>query len=118
MHGVQPNAKASPTTYAPTRPSGRAVTLARFSESRKGILKTPAVCRPRTMIRTPPIIPNVRLCSCSSAPMSVAAAPRATKTVEKPRTNARLVSTTRRTRSRGAPPSLNWATFTPLMKDR
>ena len=70
------------------------------------------------MMITPPIIPSVRLCSCSSEPTRVAAAPRATKTVEKPSTKARLVSTTRRTRSRGAPPSLNCATFTPLMNDR
>ena len=50
--------------------------------------------------------------------MSVAAAPSATNTVEKPSTNARLASTTRLTRSVGAPPPLNWATFTPLMKER
>ncbi len=68
MHGVQPKANASPTTYAPSRPSGRLVTVARFSESSQPIRSTPAVCRPSTMITTPPIMPSVRLCSCSSDP--------------------------------------------------
>ncbi len=67
---------------------------------------------------TPPIMPSVRLCCCSSAPTSVAAAPSDTNTVEKPSTKARLASTTRRTRSVGAAPPLNWATFTPLMNER
>ena len=70
------------------------------------------------MMTTPPTIPSVRLYSSSSEPTSVAAAPRDTNTVEKPSTNARLASTTRRTRSPGAPPPLNCATFTPLMNDR
>jgi len=68
MHGVQPNANASPTTYAPRSPSGRLVTLARFSESSQPIRITPAVCRPSTMMTMPPIMPNARLYSCSSDP--------------------------------------------------
>jgi len=48
----------------------------------------------------------------------VAAAPRATKTVEKPRTKARLVIPTRRARPAGVPPSLRRATLIPLMNER
>ena len=80
--------------------AGGVCTLARFSASSHWILKTPMVCSPSTMMTTPPIIPSVRLCSCSSEPTRVAAAPSDTKTVEKPSTKARLVRTTRRTRSR------------------
>jgi hypothetical protein len=48
----------------------------------------------------------------------VAAAPRETKTVEKPRTKARAVANTRRVSAGAGSWSLSWATFTPLMKDR
>src|SRR6185503_5083674 len=50
--------------------------------------------------------------------MRVAAAPRVTNTVEKPRMKTMLVITTWRTRWRGGSPSRSWATLIPLMKER
>jgi hypothetical protein len=74
--------------------------------------------RPSTMMTTPPTMPRARLWACSSSPTTVAAAPRATKTVEKPSTKNRLVRATRRVTPGGASAPRSWARFTPLMNDR
>ena len=56
MHGVQPNANATPTSIAPSGPAGLRWAWTRFSVSRNASRKTPIVCSPKMISTTPAIL--------------------------------------------------------------
>jgi hypothetical protein len=94
MHGVQPNAKAIPTTIAPNGPAGFDFACTRFSASSAPMRNSPRVCSPNTMMRRPAILSSRRCLDRRNAPIAEAVAPSAMNTSEKPTTNANDVIST------------------------
>ena len=109
MHGVQPNAKAMPTSIAPSGPAGLRCACTRFSVSRNASRNTPIVCRPKMISRTPAILLKSGSRENRNLPTAVADAPSATNTIEKPRTKASEVRKTcgARRRARAASPRIS-----------
>src|SRR5215472_6480257 len=94
MHGVQPNANATPTRTAPRGPAGLRCECTRFSVSRKVSRNTPIVCSPNTMRTAPAILLKSGRRANRNLPTAVAEAPSATNTSENPITNATEVMNT------------------------
>src|SRR6267154_799269 len=87
MQGVQPKAKAKPTTKAPTGDLPPSTECMRLSAYRALILKIPVRCRPKMTITTPATFARIPKYWWVSCPISVATAPRLINTTLKPRMN-------------------------------
>ena len=94
MHGVHPKPNAIPTITAPKSVFGFEPARRRASVSRNGILNTPIVCRPMTITSAPAIFSKRLLLRKRNRPMTLADAPRAMNTSEKPSTKASDVMST------------------------
>ena len=94
MHGVHPNPNAIPTISAPNSVFGFELARSRASVSRNGIRNTPIVCRPMTITSAPATFSKRLLFRNRNRPMTLADAPRAMKTSEKPNTKNSDVTST------------------------
>src|SRR5260370_32147583 len=98
IHGVQPKAKAKPTRNAPIAMLLPCNPCRRLSAYSSLMGTRPVRCNPKMMMITPAILLNSRKCECSAWPRVLAKAPRARKTMEKPRINITEFSMTERIR--------------------
>ena len=95
MHGVQPKAKATPSSSAPPGPGRTRSIRGRPSRIRKGARTRPMTKSPIRTIKAPATFSRRALWSSSSAPRLDAAAPSAVKTSAKPATKRQAAPSVR-----------------------